>query len=215
MGRTLENRLIIIALIVYAVGIAGLNIPATRSLFLSLTPLNISLSFVTALFFQKKWNFTFLLSLAIIGISGFAIEYAGVHSGIIFGEYNYGRTLGTGWEGIPFLIGVNWAALVYYSSSFLAKSMKNQFAIALTGAAMLTVFDWFMEPVAVNMDMWTWESATIPIRNYVAWFIFSFFLILIFQLMNKPEKNRVAAAFLLIQAAFFAALNLIIYLGEG
>lgn len=212
MGKNVENRLLIITVIVFIVGVTGISIPASRELFYSLTPLNLILCFSVAVLFQKKWTFQFILSLILIGCAGFAVEYAGVHTGVIFGEYHYGKTLGMSWEGIPFLIGLNWAALVYYASSMIGKSIKQPIIQATVGAGILTIFDWIMEPVAVQMDMWTWETKTIPLQNYAAWFAFAFLMMLIFRMLNKPESNRIASAMIMIQAAFFGILRLISYL---
>jgi putative membrane protein len=38
----------------------------------------------------------------------------------------------------------------------------------------MTLFDFFMEKAAVKLNYWTWESGTIPIQNYIAWFVLGF-----------------------------------------
>lgn len=208
--NSIEKRILLIAGIVYAVGIAGFAWNETRGLFIQLTPWNIAAAFALGLVFQKKWSFPLFISLLCIAVCGFFVEYAGVHTGVIFGRYHYGKTLGAGWEGIPFLIGLNWACMVFFTCSLLVRHMKNPWLMALTGALMMTGYDFLLEPVAVKLDMWTWESLEIPLRNYLAWFACSFIFIRIHCLFTKAEPNRIAGGLFIMQAIFFAVLRMIL-----
>jgi putative membrane protein len=203
-----EIRIIWIAAIVYAVGLAGLFYAETRPQIIGLTTINLGLSLIIPLIFQQKWSIGLLLGLVCVGLCGFFIEYAGVHTGLIFGKYHYGKTLGPAWQGIPFMIGLNWSMLVYFVVSFLTGRIKNVWAISLSGAAIMTLYDFIMEPAAVWMGMWHWDSGYIPLQNYIAWFGFSFLLIRLYLLISKPEKNSIAASLLFIQLIFFTAIRL-------
>ncbi|MBM3399034.1 MAG: carotenoid biosynthesis protein [Bacteroidetes bacterium] len=206
--QSAEKRIVAIAAIVYAVGITGLFIASTRSQIMGLTPVNLALSLLVPLIFQKKWSAGLFIGLLCVGVCGFFIEYAGVHTGLIFGKYHYGNTLGPGWQGIPYMIGVNWAMLVFFSVSALSGRIGNAWGLALAGAAIMTFYDYIMEPVAVRMGLWYWDKRIIPMQNYVAWFVCSFVLIRLYLWLAKPEQNPVAASLLVIQTAFFAALRL-------
>ena len=204
-----EKRVIGIAGIVYAVGITGLYIAGTRNQFIGLTPVNLILSLIAPLIFQKKWTFGLLIALVSVAICGFFIEYAGVHTGLIFGKYHYGTTLGPGWENIPYMIGVNWAMMVYFVVSALSGRIGNAWGIALAGAAIMTIYDFIMEPVAVWMGMWYWAKGIVPLQNYIAWFICSFLLIRLYLWFTKPERNSIAGALFIIQLLFFGLVRLI------
>lgn len=208
--NSIEKRILLIAGIIYAVGIAGFAWEDSRSLFIRLTPWNIAGAFALGLVFQKKWPLNLFISLLCIAVCGFFVEYAGVHTGVIFGRYHYGKTLGPGWESIPFLIGLNWACMVFFTSSLLARYIKNPWAAALAGALLMTGYDFLLEPVAVKLDMWTWEESGIPLRNYIAWFVFSFAFIRIHSMLVRIEPNRIAGSLFIMQAVFFAALRLIL-----
>jgi putative membrane protein len=206
--QSAEKRVVGIAGIVYAVGLTGLLFQAIRPQVIGLTPLNLILSFIVPLVFQKKWNPGLFMGLICSGLCGFFIEYAGVHTGLIFGQYFYGKTLGPGWEGIPYLIGLNWAMLIYFVVSTLSGRIGNAWLISLAGACIMTLYDFVMEPAAVKMGMWYWQGGNIPLQNYIAWFLCSFVLIRLYLMMVKPERNAIATSLLIIQMVFFIAIKL-------
>lgn len=207
--KHVENRVLGIAAIVYAVGVAGFYLESTRSLFITLTPWNIAGAVGLSLLFHKQWSGGLFAALLCIATAGFFVEYAGVHTGLIFGSYQYGKTLGAGWQGIPFLIGLNWAGLVYGVTSLLSFKVKNPWLAAITGAALMTGYDFLLEPAAIKFDMWTWTGNSIPLKNYIAWFLTSLVFIRLFLYMTKAERNKVAAGLFLIQMAFFGLLMLL------
>lgn len=206
--QSAEKRVVGIAAIVYAVGLAGLLFQGTRSQVIGLTPLNLILSFLVPLVFQKKWSPCLFMGLLCSGLCGFFIEYAGVHTGLIFGKYHYGKTLGPGWEGIPYLIGLNWAMLIFFVVSTLSGRLGNAWLISLIGACIMTLYDFVMEPAAIKMGMWSWDNGIIPLQNYLAWFVCSFFLIRLYLMIIKPERNAIATSLLIIQMVFFIAIKL-------
>lgn len=210
--QTVENRFIAVIAIIYAVGIIGFMVPSLNSLFIWLTPVNIVGTFVVAWIFHKKWEFNHLLMIAIIGIMGFFVEMAGIKTQAIFGSYYYGNTLGTKWQGVPFLIGLNWAALVFYTSSLLAGRIKSNLGVSFLAAALMTIYDYFLEPVAVKYDFWHWNTKHIPLQNYLAWFIVAFIMHLMLNAACKPIKNKMAASLLFIQMGFFLILHIYVRL---
>ncbi|MBM3921085.1 MAG: carotenoid biosynthesis protein [Sphingomonadales bacterium] len=205
-----EKRVVGIAAIIYAIGLTGLFIAGTRAQVIGLTPLNLGLSLSLPLIFQKKWSFGLFTGLLCVAVCGFFIEYAGVHTGLLFGNYHYGKTLGIGWQGIPYMIGINWAMLVFFVVSSLSGRIGNAWGIAITGGFIMTFYDFIMEPGAVWMGMWHWKNGIIPMQNYIAWFICSFLLIRLYLWVAKPERNAIATALLIIQTVFFAAVRLIV-----
>jgi len=186
--------------------VMGFLIPSFNPLFLKLTPWNILGAFVIAWVFHKKWEAKYILLILTAGVLGFFIEYAGVKTGAIFGNYSYGKTLGMGWQGIPYLIGLNWAALIFFTGSLLSGRITNPWISAAAGAVLMTVYDFFMEPVAMRYDFWHWHSNNIPLKNYIAWFVISLGMHLLINTNTKPAKNRVASAMYFIQLGFFVLL---------
>ena len=85
---------------------------------------------------------------------------------------------------------------------------------ALIGAALMVVYDFALEPAAIDMDMWNW-GGPVPMQNYIAWFIISFVLI---WFADKTEmvnrKNKIAAPLFFIQLLFFILLNVWMFMNN-
>ena len=50
-----------------------------------------------------------LLLFIAVAITGIGVEWLGVHSGLLFGDYSLGENFGPKFDGIPYLIGLTWA----------------------------------------------------------------------------------------------------------
>jgi len=204
------NISIFVLVVLHAVGIIGFS-SGWESLFMTLTPFNLTLSLVILLLNHQDFNRAFgRFVIACFG-AGLAVEIAGVATGIIFGEYHYGRTLGVKVAGVPLTIGMNWLILVYCSGVLLHKFQWPFWLKAALGAAIMTLLDVFMEPVAIRLDFWHWANEEIPFLNYKAWFIISFVLLSLFHLSSFKKINQVAVTLLVIQFAFFMLLNISLF----
>ena len=195
--------------IFYLVGIIGLNLQSTKPLFLKLIPFTILLSFLALMVFHRHWSRRFIVVSLFIAVSSYLIEAAGVHTKIIFGEYFYGPNLGVKvWE-TPLLIGINWLMLTYIGYVIFLDFNWPVMLKVLAGAIVLVIYDFFMEPMAIRLDMWDWAGSTVPLKNYLAWFILSFFYISLFYLFKIKAKNKLALVIFFIQLVFFVVLNII------
>ena len=197
-----------ILLSVYAVGVGGILSPF-RDYFLLLTPLNLLFTVFISLKKEpllRKRNF--LAFAGIAWLTGFFIEVAGVHTGVIFGEYWYGKTLGWKVWDVPLMIGVNWLLLSYCAGETV-RIFKNlpAWVRALLAAGIMVALDVLIEPVAMQLDFWDWEGHQIPLQNYIAWFVVATFLAIIYQRLPERPVNQVAIFALLLQFLFFVILN--------
>ena len=139
---------------------------------------------------------------------GFFIEVLGVNTGVIFGEYTYGKVLGWKLWDTPLMIGVNWAMLVYsvgVSVNWLIQKAKWWWKAAL-GASMMLLLDFLIEPVAIHYGFWTWEAVDVPLQNYVSWWLISYGLLAFFHFSDQKTTNKVATGLLVLQFVFFALL---------
>lgn len=197
-----KNIPIFIIIIFHVVGFVGFMV--NPSYFKPLSPLNILLSvgLVFLMANQKKWQF--YAALLLVAVLGFFIEVVGVKTELIFGTYNYGPSLGPKLFAVPLLIGVNWAVLIYSTAQFC--KFNNKILNALLGAFLMVGLDFFMEHNAARFDFWYWKNGVIPLQNYIAWFIFSFFLNYLVQKQLSQKDNLTAKAFYAVQVVFFAAL---------
>lgn len=192
-------------IIIHLVGIGGMLSPY-KDLFAGLTPINLLVSFVVLMAnhhnLQKNW----IVYLVAIYVAGFAVEVIGVNTGFPFGEYTYGKNLGPKILGTPLMIGLNWAMLIYCSSA-IAILHHNSFVQAGVAATFMLLYDLNLEPSAIELGLWNWEMVSIPIQNYVSWFVIAFVMhYFLYRFLGKPQ-NKIAKPLYLIQMIFFAIIN--------
>jgi putative membrane protein len=190
---------------------------------MAITPVNLLVVAGLLFYSHSKWDARTIIVLAVITISSFLVEAVGVNTGLIFGEYSYGRTLGPALLNTPLMIGVNWIILVYICHSVAVmiferlpdRSTVGQFyakapalMVAIVGAVLMVAYDFVLEPSAIELDMWTWAGEGIPLQNYLAWYFFSFVFILLFGLSRVNTRNVLALPVYLVQVVFFLILDL-------
>ncbi len=152
--------------------------------FITKTPLNL---IITAALLIVNFPINNVNKLAIaftFFTSSLLIEWIGVHFGFLFGVYEYGQNLGLKIDGVPLLIGVNWAVLILSTAAIADKLVEPRFLKITLGAALMVLIDFFIETSAPPFDFWIWELGAAPIRNYIAWFIISMLLHYIYHRMK-------------------------------
>ena len=133
---------------------------------------------------DKKIKLQFLFWAILVIVGSFVIEWLGVKTGRIFGHYAYGETLKPIFFGVPIAIGFAWLGMLLTSAAvmqrILPKFSSYHILIQATSISLLMVlFDIVMEPAAMKLGYWTWLGGSIPIRNFIAWFVISLFFALI------------------------------------
>jgi putative membrane protein len=132
----------------------------------------------------------------------------GVHTGFIFGVYEYGPTLGPALLSVPVMMGVNWLMLIYMIGHVSLLAGAGRWGRSVLGAALMVLMDVLIEPFAVRFDMWQWAGDQIPFQNYLAWFLISWVMLRYFHAHNLSAPNPVALPLFLIQLGFFASFML-------
>lgn len=199
-----------IALIVifHLVGFIGFANEIFASTFEKLVPFHLLLMLAIVLWNNESWNKSFAVFAISVYTLSFLIEMIGTNTGLIFGEYYYGETLGVKLLETPLLIGVNWFLLVYGVGVSLNLIRKlNLWLSAAFGATILSILDYFIEPVAIKFDYWQWANQYIPTQNYVAWWVLAFVFMLMFNKLHFNKRNIPASILLLVQFIFFILLN--------
>lgn len=217
----LNSSKIILLIIIHLIGFLGIN-SGYRLFFLSLSSINLLVS-AFIIFFNEKLPYGLYLSLYFIF---YGVEWLGVYSGWPFGTYFYAETLGIKVFQIPLIIGVNWLLLLHASQEVISKFLENLplkalkddgnagievyklFPITvlkafLVGVLMLLI-DYLIEPHAAELDYWHWFNDVIPLSNYLAWLLISFFCSLILSFAKSPRSSfSVAFGYLMILIMFF------------
>ncbi|MGB0932775.1 MAG: carotenoid biosynthesis protein [Lishizhenia sp.] len=198
--------LISVLIIFHTVGVFGIK-SDSRDYFLGLSFMNLMLSFIVLLIAREKHHLKFYLALFSVFSIGIFVEWIGIHTGYLFGNYAYGANLGVKLDGVPLIIGVNWAVLTICSCRLAVVVVKeNLFLKSLVSAGLMTALDFLIEPVAIVSDYWTW-SGDIPAYNYLCWFIISFVIHIAWFKLKLTEKNKVPLALYSILVIFFVVLN--------
>lgn len=176
--------------------------------FILLTPFNLIISLVLMIWTHEKVSKKFITICLISFITGFTFEFIGTNTGLIFGDYTYGQTLGFKIGHVPLIIGVNWLILVYSSAAVVNYFLEKAHIVvkSIISAILMVSLDFFIEPVAMKYDFWSWANDVIPIQNYIAWFVIALFLLIITH-HSIIIKNKIAIALFIAQSLFFIILN--------
>lgn len=188
-------------------GLFGL-LSSWKTLFLWLTPFSLVLSAALVFIYQPNFNRRFYLLAISLFLLGFFAEVSGVATGLVFGNYSYGKTLGFMWLNVPLVMGLNWLILIYCMGSFLNRFPYHNLIKSFIGAGVLMTLDLFIEQVAIRYDFWHWQHNIIPIQNFVAWFVLSFVFLMLYYTFLGNTRNRLAAVFLGTQFLFFGGIVL-------
>ncbi len=196
-------------MVVYIVGLAGLLSESSRDFFLALTPVNLLFAYVVVFSFHRGFNLSFFLTALFIFALGMGAEIIGVKTGVVFGEYTYGETLGPAFMNVPWLIGLNWFFLVYCSVHLARCICPRGWAVVCISVGVLVIFDLALESPAIKMDMWQWGGRSYPpAQNFLAWAGLGAIMSSVFYLKNALHKNAMASRMLIIQFIFFVLLTI-------
>lgn len=196
-------------IVLAAVWLAGLINSETRELFKALTPFILILNATILLWFHKRYSMAFWIFAIGTYVVSFMAALIGVKTGFPFGEFSYGPNMGVKIIHTPVLIGVYWFMLIYSVGIITAKFPAIKLMKALTGALLLLLIDFALEPVAMTLDLWQWQAGEVPTQNYVAWFGLSFLLLVFFHLSRFRKDNHIAVVLYVTFLLFYTLLNFI------
>lgn len=209
-----------IAILFHAIGFVGMLL-FNRGLFVQATPLHLLLMCGLLVWTQQQRNKPFFLFVLIAFVAGFAAEIIGTSTGLLFGNYVYGQTLGYSYRSVPLMIGLNWFMIIYccgvcvemlmaYISNKLAvenpviNKRLQTVSVIVDGAMLAVILDVFLEPAAIKLGYWHWlGNGIVPWFNYACWFGLSALLLIAFRFLPFAKENKFAVNLLLIQVMFF------------
>lgn len=200
-----KNRVVIAVFLMLFFNVTGsiaLFIPALKTTVLTLTPFNLLVTFFLFYWANNDFSINLIRTVIVVFFIGLFIEILGVNFKVIFGEYTYGETLGFKILKTPIIIGLNWLSLSLGCFGIASYIFKPKYLVVL-GASFLMVFvDYIIEPIAMVLDFWYWKDDTVPVQNYVSWFLVSIIIqFIIFQ--SKVRLNfKICFALLFSQVLF-------------
>jgi putative membrane protein len=191
-------------IVLYAAGLVGMHVPSTQTLFVSLVPLNLWFTaFICVIYHPRPSTSTYLV-LLFIAIAAWFLEVQGVRTGVLFGQYSYGNTLGFKLAAVPVTIGLNWIVLLMATNAVVEEwDVGGKVGKAAFGAGLMTLLDLFIEPVAIHFDFWHWNNVQVPAQNFIGWWLVSFFFHYIYQSGPWPAKSSLFRLIAWLQCMFF------------
>ena len=187
-------------------GMIGISY-GNKEFFLAFTPINLFISFVLLFINQLQLEKSELNATLIIFFVGMISEILGVNYGLIFGDYVYLDNLGFKVLGVPILIGVNWIILTFITGSMASYIIKNKYIAALTGAILMILLDLIIEPVAPLLGFWIFDLPTVPLQNYIGWFVIGLTTQYIYHFNIERKEHSFSINLLLVNSIFFTFLN--------
>lgn len=118
------------------------------------------------------------LAILALGVFGYAVETVGVVTGLPYGEFFYGDSLGEKLFGVvPYLLPVSYVPLVIGAVAASWRSGGSRVLFVLRSALLLTLIDGVLDPGAVALGFWVWPDGGIyhgvPVSNYFGWLLSS------------------------------------------
>lgn len=165
-------------------GIAGIWL-GYGEWFISLTPLNLLICLLLVIWEMGLKRSRILIVPFFIGMLA---EILGVNFGWIFGDYAYGANLGPKILGVPWMIGVNWALLVYASHAVVSFLPLRFFTQTILSAVLMVVLDVFMEINAPALDFWQFNGGVVPLQNYAGWLVVSWIAHIFYKLGEREDR---------------------------
>ncbi len=132
-----------------------------------------------------------IITLGMVAVLGWLVEYIGSTTGVPFGAYHYTDRLQPQVAGVPLLIPVAWFMLLpcaWTVGALLGGGRRWLFV----GASVLAFVAWdlFLDPQMVTWDFWRWAQPSgyfgIPWSNYGGWVLAALVMTLVVRPPNKP-----------------------------
>jgi len=139
----------------------------------------------------------------------FALEVVGAATGLIFGPYTYGRTLGPQLFGVPLLIAFNWLIVIVAAIGAAQRAVRPVVTRVVLVGLIAVIFDYVLEPTAIVLSYWTWSTPVIPWQNYLAWFCIAAGSAAVFFSMRLEVRSRLPIYYVVVQLLFFLGLGLV------
>ncbi|MFT5926516.1 MAG: putative membrane protein [Rubritalea sp.] len=169
--------------------------------FLPKSPFTLLYLLFLMIFFYKIDSQKTVLLFSVFMVTGIAVEWIGVHTGSLFGDYYYGKNFGPKIDGIPILIGVNWAILTFTTHVIAKKFLSSRIAIIALGAFLMVGLDYFLEQICDFSGFWHFDGGA-GWFNYICWFLIAAILQAI-ALQFKLTGNKLISYHLYSVQLFF------------
>ena len=187
-----------------AIGILFWN----REWFINMTPFTLLLYFI--IIYSRDLDSHKKVFFLLLTFSwGIFSEIIGVNTGLIFGSYEYGKTLGFQVLNVPLVIGINWVVTTVICGTIASQLKVKASLQILIAIILMLVLDGLIEPVAPKIDMWSFnhENGIAPLSNYITWALVSLPLQSYLILKKLRFNIYLSSNLYLSQLLFFTVLS--------
>ena len=67
--------------------------------------------------------------------------------------------------------------------------IKNDLIAAVLASILMVILDLNLEIVAVELNFWQWHQESIPLSNYVTWFLVAFIIQMVYRKASFEKEN--------------------------
>src|ERR1700761_5080045 len=89
-----QKEAVKLVVLFHVIGLVGFAIPATNAIFLKLVPWHLLFMFILLVCSHQSISQKFIRYILAIFFLGYLAEWAGINRQWLFGDYDYGKTLG-------------------------------------------------------------------------------------------------------------------------
>jgi putative membrane protein len=147
---------------------------------------------------------TAAITVLLIPVFGFLIEFVGSRTGFPFGDYHYTDVLRPQIGHVPVIIPLAWLMMLPPAWAVATRIVGTEAAVwlhALVAGLAFAAWDLFLDPQMVKWDFWRWNRTGryfgIPLINFFGWFVSAFFITLVAHLL-VPGVVRTPGAVLIL-----------------
>lgn len=149
------------------------------------------LAFIHALFDGKHNLVQRVLMLATLFFYGILLEYIGIISGHHYYAVEPIMILGV----VPLSIPLAWVGIIYSAMIIGERLELSLWNRILTTTLLALSLDWGMDPIAVELGLWTWthEGGSffgVPSFNFIGWFFIPVAYLIAYNLHWNKERNK-------------------------
>jgi uncharacterized membrane protein len=146
----------------------------------------------------------------VIIVLSLAIETCGALTGFPFGAYAYTDKFGPVLGVVPMTIPLAWH-VVLTNALLVVRTLAPhlpRWGEAAAVGVIATLYDMILEPFATHVKgYWQWHGGTVPVQNYIAWFVIGAVLVFAFAPTagNRPGRDPRPALILGATVVLFLA----------
>lgn len=159
---------------IFLLGLTGYAASFLRPLALTITPFGITAAVLAAVYEPIKNNRSLLVWIILVYFITVTLEIIGTNTGIVFGNFHYGNTLGPKIMNVPYIVGLNWVMIILGTNAVAYILSKGRYFRWVIASCLLVITFYFGENPAAELDYWSWLGNYIPLKNYASCFLIAF-----------------------------------------